>query len=466
MAAILIVEDEPTLARNVKTYLQRSGYDAATADTAERGLDMLDSFKPDAVLLDLRLPGMDGLAALARFRAADPMLSIIMITAHGSVEAAVEAMKAGAYDFLTKPVALSKLTLVLEKALRDERREQALSYLQGRAAAQSSFETLLGESEAMCDLKRKLGQVLDAERRLSDADAPAALIHGETGTGKEVLARALHFAGPRADKPFVEINCASIPAQLLESELFGHERGAFTDARERKLGLVETAAGGTLFLDEIGDMDLALQAKLLKLLEEKSVRRLGSVRDQKVNVRIMAATHRDLPALVQAQRFRSDLYFRLRIVEFTVPPLRERGDDILLLARHFLAAHARRYGKGDLRLSSDVERLLVTHRWPGNVRELRNVIEQAVLLASGSVIGLPELSLSAVTSASLQSAGEGGRDGSRLEQVERDLLVQALETTQWNVSRAARLLGVSRDTLRYRMEKFQLSTQRGPAPAN
>jgi two-component system response regulator AtoC len=412
------------------------------------------------VLLDLCLPGMDGLAALARFRAADPKLTVIMITGHGSVETAVEAMKAGAYDFLTKPVALSKLTLLLEKALGDERREQALSYLQRRAAAQSNLETLLGESEPMRALKRKLAQVLDAERRLSDADAPAVLIHGETGAGKEVLARALHFAGPRAENPFVEINCASIPAELLESELFGHERGAFTDARERKLGLVETAAGGTLFLDEIGDMELGLQAKVLKLLEEKSVRRLGSVRDQKVNVRIMAATHRDLAALVQAQRFRSDLYYRLRIVELTVPPLRSRGDDILLLARHFLAAHAARYGKGELRFSPEVARLLAAHRWPGNVRELRNVIEQAVLLASAPVIGVSELSLSAVNSAAMPPEIEPAQEGSRLERVERDLLLQALQTTQWNVSRAARLLGVSRDTMRYRMEKFQLAAQR------
>ncbi len=459
--AVLMVEDEATLARNVKTYLQRNGYEAETAPSAEEGLRLLDSFKPDAVLLDLRLPGIDGLAALARFRAADPKLTVIMLTGHGTVDTAVEAMKAGAYDFLTKPVSLSKLTLLLEKALGEERREQVLSYHQRRAAAQAGLDTLLGESEPMLLLKRKLAQVIDAERRLTDADAPAALITGETGVGKEVVARALHFAGPRGDQPFVEINCASIPAQLLESELFGHERGAFTDARERKLGLVETAAGGTLFLDEIGDMDLALQAKLLKLLEEKSVRRVGSLRDQRVDVRIMAATHRQLEALVQEQRFRSDLYFRLRIVEFAVPPLRERGGDILLLARHFLAVHSARYAKADLRLAPGVGRLLAAHQWPGNVRELRNAVEQAVLLARGEVIDVDQLNLSSLLAGvpkPAATAPAGSQEGSRLERAERAMLLQALETTQWNVTRAAKLLGVSRDTLRYRIEKFRLGS--------
>jgi len=311
-------------------------------------------------------------------------------------------------------------------------------------------------------LKGKLAQVIDAERRMTDVDAPAVLVTGETGVGKEVVARALHYSGRRADKPFVEINCASIPAQLLESELFGHERGAFTDARERKLGLVETAQGGTLFLDEIGDMDLGLQAKLLKLLEEKSVRRVGSLRDQKVDVRIVAATHRPLETLVKEQRFRSDLYFRLRVVELSVPPLRERGADILLLARHFLAMHGARYGKPGLRLSAGAERRLATHCWPGNVRELRNVIEQAVLLAAGPTIELEQASLSVVggpqsAAAPAAAAQIEAPDSSRLDRAERALLLESLETTQWNVSRAARLLGVSRDTMRYRMEKFRLA---------
>jgi DNA-binding NtrC family response regulator len=458
--AILIVEDEATLAKNIKTYLVRNGYEAETVSSAEDGLARLDSFKPDAVLLDLRLPGMDGLAALARFRAADANLNIIMITGHGSVETAVDAMKAGAYDFLTKPVSLTKLRLLLDKALGEERKQQALSYYQRRDAESSTFDKLLGESEPMRALRNKLSRVIEAERQLTDLDAPAVLITGETGTGKEVVARALHFSGPRRDKPFVEINCASIPAQLLESELFGHERGAFTDARERKLGLVETAVGGTLFLDEIGDMDLALQAKLLKLLEEKTVRRVGSLRDQKVDLRIVAATHRPLESLVQEGKFRSDLFFRLRIVELAVPPLRERGEDILLLARHFLAIHACRYNKANLRLSPAVEQLLMAHRWPGNVRELRNVIEQAVLLARGELIGTDQLNLCAMLGAAPSEAAAPGLLAAdfRLDKAERELLLKALDTARWNVTRAAKLLGISRDTLRYRIEKYQITS--------
>jgi transcriptional regulator with PAS, ATPase and Fis domain len=264
------------------------------------------------------------------------------------------------------------------------------------------------------------------------------LVTGETGTGKELVARALHYSGPRQARPFVEINCAAIPAQLLESELFGHERGAFTDAKERKIGLVETAAGGTLFLDEIGDLDLGLQAKLLKLLEEKTMRRLGSLREQTVDVRIVAATHRPMEELVRDGRFRADLYF--------------------LLARHFLALHAGRYGRGPLALAPAAEAVLAGHAWPGNVRELRNLMEQAVLLASGPLLGPEHLHLS--TLARVERAGEAtpaAAPGARLEDVERDMLRRALLSTGWNITQAARLLDISRDTLRYRIEKYRLS---------
>jgi DNA-binding NtrC family response regulator len=276
------------------------------------------------------------------------------------------------------------------------------------------------------------------------------------------VARALHYNGPRRDKPFVELNCAALPAQLLESELFGHERGAFTDARERKLGLVETAEGGTLFLDEIGDMDIALQAKLLKLLEEKTVRRLGSLREQKVDVRIVAATHRSLEALVREGRFRADLFFRLGVVQLRLPALRERGDDILLLARHFLRLHAARYGKPAPLLTPEAEARLRQHRWPGNVRELRNVLEQAVLLNSGAPIGAAQLALSTLGEPEAAPPAAAARPAAAgtLPEMERQALLQALQLSEGNVTRAARELGISRDTLRYRMEKYGLE---GPA---
>jgi DNA-binding NtrC family response regulator len=463
--AVLIIEDEATIAKNINTYLTRSGFEVRVAGSAEEGIRQIDVFKPDAILLDFNLPGMNGLEALGKLKALAPGVHIIMFTGHGNVELAVEAMKAGAYDFLTKPISLGKLKILLDRALGEERIEQALSYFIEKDKKEYGLDTLIGESEPMRALKEMIGRLLDAEHNLKDADAPAVLVTGETGSGKEVVARALHYNGPRRTKPFVEINCASIPQQLLESELFGHERGSFTDAKERKLGLVETADGGTLFLDEIGDMDLGLQAKLLKLLEEKTVRRIGSLRDQKVNVRIVAATHRPLEKLVREGKFRSDLFFRLRIVHLTVPPLRERGSDILLLARHFLHLHGARYGRQGLSMSPELERKMAAHRWPGNVRELRNVIEQAVLLSRGDVIGTENVNL--VASASLESEGapespEGAAfeipgGGIQLEDVERGLLLKALEKTDWNVTRAAKLLGLSRDTLRYRIEKFGLS---------
>ncbi|MBT9487616.1 MAG: sigma-54-dependent Fis family transcriptional regulator [Rubrivivax sp.] len=451
--AVLIVEDEAVLAKNICTYLERHGFSVAVAGSAEEGLAQLASFRPDAVVLDFNLPGMDGLQMLARLRQHDPALAVIMVTGQGSVEVAVEAMKAGALDFLTKPVPLAKLRLLLERAAAGARRDSALDYYQRREGEGAALDALQGESPGMQRLKATLRQLLDAESRLQDGLAPAVLVRGETGTGKELVARALHFSGPRRNKPFVELNCAALPAQLLESELFGHERGAFTDARERKLGLVETAEGGTLFLDEIGDMEPALQAKLLKLLEERSVRRLGSLREQKVDVRIVAATHRPLDQLVREGRFRADLYFRLRVVQLDLPPLRERGDDILLLARSFLAHHASRYGRPAPQLTPAAEAALCRHRWPGNVRELRNGLEQAVLLGSGPRLDVADLALWADPAVD-EPAPAGD---STLPALERQALVRALSRTSGNVSQAARELGISRDTLRYRIDKHGLS---------
>jgi DNA-binding NtrC family response regulator len=462
-AATLIIEDECTLAKNMRTYLERSGFEVQVAGSAEEGLQLLESFKPDSVLLDFQLPGMNGLELLGRIRDFDPSIKLIMMTGHGSIELAVEAMRAGAYDFLTKPVSLAKLKLLLERALGEERRDEVLSYYQKREA--EGLDRLVGESETMRALKRRIQQVLEAERSLTEGDAPAVLITGETGTGKELVAHALHFAGLRAARPFVELNCAALPAHLVESELFGHERGAFTDARERKPGLLEAAEGGTLFLDEVSELEPGVQAKLLKVLEEKVARRLGSLRDYRVNVRIVAASNRSLEQSVREGKFRADLYFRLRIVELFVPPLRDRNGDVLLLARHFLERHGARYGKRGLQFSPEVESMFQGHRWPGNVRELRNTIEQAVLLARGGLILPEDLSLCTALGSPVDQpietpvpgAAAFPSEGVKLEEVERDLLVKALKQTSWNVTQAARLLGISRDTLRYRIEKFNLA---------
>jgi DNA-binding NtrC family response regulator len=465
--AVLVIEDEDVLAKNILIYLQRHGYEVRIAHSAEDGLSMLDEVRPDAVVLDFNLPGIDGLEALARIRAFDPGIRVLMVTGHGSVEMAVEAMKAGAFDFLTKPVALSKLQLLLDKAIGETRRDSALSYYQRRDAQSAVLDGLLGESAPMLALKQTITQLVDAEARIGSAAGPAVLVLGETGAGKEVVARALHFNGARRDKPFVELNCAALPAQLLESELFGHERGAFTDARERKLGMVETAEGGTLFLDEIGDMDIGLQAKLLKLLEEKTVRRIGSVREQRVDVRIVAATHRPLETLVGEGRFRADLYFRLSVVQLRLPPLRERGEDILLLARHFLQHYAARYGKTAPVLDDAGQALLLGYGWPGNVRELRNVIEHAVLLNTGQPISAAQLALSHLGSMPAAEAGPAASKAAAialpteltLPEIERRALVNALKVNDGNVTHAARDLGISRDTLRYRIEKYGLEAR-------
>ncbi len=462
--AILIIDDEAILAKNIKTYLSRHGYEAQVAASGEEGLAQLDSFRPDVILLDYQMPGLNGLEVLLRLRAEAPYIKVVMLTGHGGVQVAVDAMKAGAYDYMTKPVVLNELKLLLDKAVGQERLEGALSYYRNRQAERSGLHKLLGESPAILALKRKIHQFIEAEQRLIDGEPPAVLVTGETGTGKELVARAFHFEGPRREKPFVEINCAAIPTQLLEAELFGFERGAFTDARERKLGLVETANGGTLFLDEIGEMELSLQVKLLKLLEDKTVRRLGGLRDQRVDIRIVAATNQSLEERVREGRFRSDLFFRLRIIHLQLPPLREREEDVILLARAFLDGHGRRYGKTGLRLTPAAEQVLRHYAWPGNVRELRNSIEHAILLAETVSIEPQHLALCPALTPAPSTCAVGDllpcrhfpAEGINLEQMEQDLLVQALQHAGWNVSRAAKLLGLSRDTLRYRMEKYRL----------
>lgn len=463
---ILVVEDDEMLAGNVCAFLARQGWEVQSCGSAEEALQLAETLHPDGVVADQTLPRMRGLEMLPRLLAIDPQIKVIMMTGDDSAHTAVQAMKAGAFDYLTKPVSLAELNLLLERAIHTKSLEQTVQYHQEREARGAGVQALIGHSPAMQRLTATIQQVLEAGRRVSDAELPAVLIHGETGTGKELVARAMHFDGARRNGPFVEINCASIPSHLLEAELFGHEKGAFTDARERKIGLAESADGGTLFLDEIGEVDLSLQAKLLKLLEEKTVRRLGSVTERKVNLRIISATNRHLEQMVREGRFRSDLYFRLRIITIQVPPLRERGDDILLLARHFLEAHGRRYGKPGLRFSPEAEQALTQYYWPGNVREMRNILEQTVLLAPADVIQPEQLALSLSLAPQSEAAaprlatsrGEPvlSRSGVHLDDAERTLVLQTLERTGWNVTRSAKLLGLSRDMMRYRIEKLGL----------
>ena len=463
--AVLIIEDETTLSKNMKVYLDRFEYEVHTAATGEEGIQKFESVKPDVVLLDIRLPGMTGLEVLFQIRKLDSQVKVIMITAHGNVQTAVEAMKSGAYDYLSKPMVLAELKILLDKAVGQTRIEGALSYYREKEASDSGLGKFIGESSPVRELKKQIRQLIESERRLTDGEPPAVLITGETGTGKELVARALHYNGPREGEPFVEINCTSIPVHLLESELFGYERGAFTDAKGRKMGLFESADGGTLFLDEIGDIEPVFQAKLLKVIEDKVVRRLGSLRDRRINVRIITATNRPLEEWVRQGKFREDLYFRIGIIILKIPPLRKRGRDILLLANHFLDLYCRRYGKKRPSIGSEAEKVLLGYSWPGNVRELRNVIERTVLLNHEEVIEPNHLSLNLSLEKESDVQVEGpfdtGRfslpsEGISLESVERNMVAQALERTSGNVTKAAKLLGLSRDTLRYRMEKYKI----------
>src|SRR5213592_3428880 len=386
-STVLIVDDEHTLARSAKAFLADHGYEAEVASTGEKALELLPSLQPDVVFADVRLPGMSGLDLLKRIREFDPVIPVIMLTAFGSIEGAVAAVKLGAFDYVKKPVDLEELKLLADRARENRLLKQELSYYRRRATRDVGLEGLVGESPA-------IRAVLERARQIAALDeTPPVLLTGETGTGKGLLAHAIHAAGPRATKPFIEVNCTALPATLMEAELFGHERGAFTDAKESKPGLVEAAEGGFLFLDEIGDVDLAVQGKLLRVIEERAVRRVGSVRERKVDVRIMAATNRDLERAVGEERFRKDLYFRLAVIVLHVPPLRERGEDVLLLTERFLRTFNAKYGKTVREISAPARDLMRAYPWPGNVRELSHVIERAVLWSRGPMLEVEHLSL-------------------------------------------------------------------------
>lgn len=452
-ARILIVEDEALLARNMARYLERLGHETTTTATRADGIARHDDIQPDVMLVDYNLPDGNGVDLIRHVRKTDLTTKIVMITAHGNVAIAVEAMKAGADDYLTKPVSLEEVGLLVDRLVSRSQAEESLAYFRRREESRSGLEQIVGEAEATAAMKRLITQILTMERRQVAGTPPPVLITGETGTGKELVARALHFDGVRRAAPFVEINCAALPADLIESELFGHEKGAFTDARDRRVGLIQSADKGTLFLDEIGEMPLAAQAKLLKVLEDGRVRPIGGTRERTVDVRILAATNAAIEDRARSGEFRADLYYRLRGLSVATPPLRDRGDDVVLLAEHFLASHRRRYGRPDLTLDDSARAGLRAYSWPGNVRELRNVMEQAALLTVGERIMAADLNLREPAPLSHPDARP---NVPTLGNAERDLIVQALKSANGNVTVAATALGISRDTLRYRMDRHSL----------
>lgn len=454
MASLLVIEDEEILAKNIARYFEKQGHVVDVAHDGTQGLQTALRSQPDVVIVDFQLPGMDGLEIIRALQKLDLPPRIVMVTGHASVTLAIDAMKAGSMDLLTKPVALASLHDVVQRALAERAEKRALNVYRQRDAREASLDALIGESaemERLRELVRKVAGVLPAD----NSPLPPILVLGETGTGKELVARACHLASPRAKAPFVDINCAALPSHLIEGELFGYEKGAFTDAHARKVGLIESAEGGTLFLDEIGELDLGLQAKLLRVLENLRVRRLGALSDRQVDIRIVAATNRDLEEQVQAGKFRADLMYRLQVLQINIPPLRERTGDVRVLAQHFLKQLSVRYARPHLRLDAQAMALLEAHDWPGNVRELRNLLERAVLVQRNDVLDTECLALPKPKALRPVVATGGGKETS-LDALERDHILRALDACNWNVTKAARSLDISRDTMRYRMERHGL----------
>ncbi len=451
---ILIIEDDPLIGESLVDRLRREGFDVALSRTGAAGREDLEGQAYDLLLLDHRLPDTTGLDVLERVVAAYPEMPVILMTAYSTVEGAVAAMKKGAFLYLEKPFNMDEMILAIGNALETTRLRREVRMLRSSARERFGADRLLGESPRMLE-------VFGLVRKLLEHGASTILIQGESGTGKDLLAKTIHYSGPRAGGPYMNITCSAIPSELLESELFGHERGAFTDARSQKKGLFEMARGGTVLLDEIGDMPLPLQSKVLRFLEEKTFRRVGGTTDIRVDVHVIAATNRDLDEMVASGAFRRDLYYRLKVIPIRMPALRERPGDIPVLVGSFVVEFNREFKRHHRGLSAEAVRLLQAWSWPGNVRELRNVIERAFIVhdpAAGPEIGPEDLPVEIREGAS--AAHPAGRvfvlppEGIDMEAVERDLVGQALERTSGNRTRAARLLGMTRDQIKYRLKKF------------
>jgi DNA-binding NtrC family response regulator len=444
---ILVVDDEQLIRWSLKDRLTDEGYRVVEADTAASAVARAEE-GADLVLLDYKLPDGDGLTVLKKIKERDPDTLVILLTAFSSVETAVEAMKHGAYHYANKPFHLDEIVLLVEKALETTRLRREVRALRATQAQPYSLDRIIGASPALQTVKGLL-------QKIAGSPASTVLLTGESGTGKDLAAKVIHFNSDRAARPFMNITCSALPEALLESELFGHERGAFTGADRQKRGLFETADGGTVFLDEIGETVPGMQAKLLRFLEEKTFKRVGGAVDIHVDVRVIAATNRNLQEEVRAGRFREDLFYRLNVLPILLPPLRDRVEDIPLLVEFYIDSYNREFKKKIRGVSAEAMARLRSYGWPGNVRELRNTVERAMLLAEHVTLGADDFTLGA-GAVRLGDRVELPASGIDLEQLERSLVVQALERTGWNQTRAAALLGLNRDQIRYRIEKFHL----------
>ncbi|MBI2817326.1 MAG: sigma-54-dependent Fis family transcriptional regulator [Acidobacteria bacterium] len=469
---VLIVDDEKLVRWSLVQKCQEWGYQALEAEDGTSALRIAHRDTPDLILLDVHLPDIDGVEVLKRLKESGNARAVIMMTADPQLDDVKAAIKLGAYDFVGKPLNFDELIVTIQNALEATRLRTEVESLRGEVRRRTGYRDVIGISKKMTDL-------MNFVRKVAASEATTILIQGESGTGKDLIAKAIHYQSTRQDKPFVAINCSAIPEQLMEAELFGHERGAFTDAKAMKKGLFEVAHGGTLFLDEIGELSLLLQAKLLRVLEDQVIRRVGGVRDMQVEVRVTAASNRDLERAVREGHFRQDLYYRLAIISIFIPPLRERKEDILPLADFFIDHYNKKFRKSIRGLTEETRRLILNYDWPGNVRELKNAIERAMILEEEPVLRPVYLPFSVSNSApagvtafeqtSAPAAGNrplpNGRwlpplsvpeGGTSLEEVERALLELALQKAGDNQTHAARLLDISRDALRYKMKKFGL----------
>jgi two-component system response regulator AtoC len=446
---VLVLDDERLARWSLSQRLRADGLEVTEASTAA---EAVQGAPPDAAILDYRLPDGDGISVLKKLRAVDPDLPVIMLTAHTDTDVIVDAIKAGASDYITKPFEVDDVSLRLSRVIEANRGTRELRRLKEDLARPFSFGSLIGESEPMQRVKA-------LARKVAQSPTSTVLLTGESGTGKDLLAKVIHFGSARAARPFMNITCSALPETLLESELFGHERGAFTDARTQKRGLFEQADEGTVFLDEVAETVPTFQAKLLRFLEEKAFRRLGSTSDIKVDVRVIAATNQDLEKTVRDGKFREDLYYRLNVLRVEMPPLRDRGRDIVLLAEHYMRVFSQEFRRPVRRLTATAEQALLAYSWPGNVRELRNLIERAVLLAESEDLEPSDFETAHTLRAPVEPGGRGielPEAGLDIEEVEKKLVVLALERTRGNQTKAAALLGLHRDQIRYRIEKFGL----------
>ena len=460
---VLVIDDDASLRRVMEMQLEEIGCEVVAVASGNDALAVLEEVSPALVITDLKIPGMSGLDLLKLLRADHPELTVIMVTAYGTVRTAVEAMKAGAFDYLTKPIDYDELALVVNRALEHQQLLEEVRNLRHTLDAKYGFESIIGRSKVLL-------RVLEMTSRVAQTDS-IALIRGETGTGKELLAKAIHQNSRRKNGPFVTINCGAIPSNLLESELFGHTKGAFTGAIIAKKGRVETADGGTLFLDEIGELPLDLQIKLLRLIQQGEIEKIGASESSKVDVRIIAATHRNLQAMIEDNTFREDLYYRLAVIPLELPPLRERIEDIPELVQHLFIRSKQKHGRTELQLPESLLPGFSYYDWPGNIRELENIIERLVVLAIGDKISADDLPEFLKRESSLPDLirVDLSPQGISLEAIEKDLIIKALRRFNWNQTQAARYLDISRRTLNYRMEKHSIRkdiVESGGMPSN